>query len=106
MVEGLEVRPDRMRANLDATGGLILAEAVSTALGEHVGRGEAHELVSAAARRATEAGHPFRDELLDDAEISSHLSAEDVDRALDPAGYLGAADAFVERALERYRERR
>jgi len=106
VVEGVEVRPDRMRANLDATGGLILAEAVSTALGEHVGRGEAHELVGAAARRATEAGRTFRDELLDDAEISSHLSAEDVDRALDPAAYLGAADAFVERALERYRERR
>jgi 3-carboxy-cis,cis-muconate cycloisomerase len=106
VVEGLQVHPERMRANLDATGGLILAEAVSTALGEHMGRGEAHELVSAAAWRATEAGYPFRDELLDDAEISSHLSAEDVDRALDPAGYLGAAHAFVERALERYRERR
>ncbi len=106
VLEGLEVHPDRMRANLDATGGLILAEAVSTALSEHLGRQEAHDLVGAAARRATEGGRPFRDELVDDAEISAHLSAEDVDRALDPAGYLGAAHAFVDRALERYGERR
>ena len=106
VLDGLEVHPDRMRANLDATGGLILAEAVSTALSEHLGRQEAHDLVGAAARRATEGGRPFRDELVDDAEISAHLSAEDVDRALDPAGYLGAAHAFVDRALERYGERR
>ena len=106
VLEGLEVHPERMRANLDATGGLILAEAVSTALAEHVGRGEAHEAVAAAARRATDAGRPFRDELLGDEAVTAHLSEADVDRALDPAGYLGAADAFVERALERHREGR
>ena len=106
VLEGLEVNPDRMRANLDATGGLILAEAVSTALGEHVGRGEAHDLVGAAARRATEGGRAFRDELLEDSAIREHLSNKEIDRALDPAAYLGAAGRFVDRALERHRERR
>jgi 3-carboxy-cis,cis-muconate cycloisomerase len=106
VLEGLEVKPDRMRANLDATGGLILAEAVSTALGEHMGRGDAHDLVSAAARRATEGGRAFRDELLEDPAIREHLSDEEIDRALDPAAYLGAAGQFVDRALERHRERR
>jgi 3-carboxy-cis,cis-muconate cycloisomerase len=106
VLEGLEVHPDRMRANLDATGGLVLAEAVSTALGEHVGREEAHDLVSAAARRATGAGRAFRDELLEDSAIREHLSDKDIDVALDPGAYLGAAGEFVDRALERYRERR
>jgi 3-carboxy-cis,cis-muconate cycloisomerase len=98
------VRPERMRENLGATGGLVLSEAVSTALGDRVGRGEAHRLVQAAARRAAEAGRPLRNELLDDPEIG--LSPEQLDRALDPAGYLGSADALVERALEQYREAR
>ena len=106
VLEGLEVKPERMRANLDATGGLILAEAVSTVLGERVGRGDAHDLVSAAARRATEGGRAFRDELLEDPAIREHLSDEEIDRALDPAAYLGAAGQFVDRALERHRERR
>jgi adenylosuccinate lyase len=51
VLEGLEVRPDRMRENLELTGGLVLAEAVSVALGERIGRSEAHEIVEAASRR-------------------------------------------------------
>ncbi|MQA76190.1 MAG: hypothetical protein GEU88_17965, partial [Solirubrobacterales bacterium] len=42
------------------------------------------------------------DALLADAEIGAHLPAEEIDRALDPRGYLGSADAFIDRALERY----
>jgi 3-carboxy-cis,cis-muconate cycloisomerase len=71
-----------------------------------VGRGDAHDLVSAAARRATEGGRAFRDELLEDPAIREHLSDEEIDRALDPAAYLGAAGQFVDRALGRHRERR
>jgi 3-carboxy-cis,cis-muconate cycloisomerase len=73
------------------------------ALRERIGRSEAHHLVEAASRRAVEAGRPFREELLDDDAIE--LSSEEIDRALDPAAHLGSADAFIERALERYRER-
>ncbi|HYM57766.1 MAG TPA: 3-carboxy-cis,cis-muconate cycloisomerase [Solirubrobacteraceae bacterium] len=104
VLDGLEVRPDRMRENLAATDGLVLAESVSMAMAERLGRLDAHMLVEAACRRAVEAGRPLRDELLDDAEIRAQLDPEEIDRALDPAGYLGSAEAFVERALERYRE--
>jgi 3-carboxy-cis,cis-muconate cycloisomerase len=103
-LEGLEVRPARMRENLELTGGLVLAESVSMALGERVGRSEAHRLVEAASRRAVESGRPFREELLDDEAIRAELSAEEIERALDPDGYAGEADALVERALSRYRE--
>jgi len=104
VLDGLEVRPERMRENLEATGGLVLAEAVSTTLGERTGRGEAHRRVEATARRAAETQRPFRDELLDDPDIE--LTPEEIDRALDPTGYLGSAEVLVERALERYREER
>jgi 3-carboxy-cis,cis-muconate cycloisomerase len=105
-LDGLEVRPERMRQNLEATGGLLLAESVSMALAERLGRLEAKGLVADASRRAAEAGRPLREELIEDEAVSAELSEEEIDRALDPRGYLGSADVFVDRALARYRERR
>jgi 3-carboxy-cis,cis-muconate cycloisomerase len=106
VLEGLEVRPERMRENLETGGGLVLAEAVTTAMAERVGRSQAHLLVEAAARRAIETGRSFRDELGEDEEIREHLSSQEIERALDPDRYLGSAGAFVDRALESWREKR
>lgn len=52
----LTVRPERMAANLQLTGGLINAEAVMMALAPHIGRQRAHELVGHAARMSFETG--------------------------------------------------
>jgi len=104
VMEGLEVYPDSMRVNLDATEGLLLAENVTTIAAEKLGRHEAHDLVQAAARRTAAGGRPFRDELLDEPQLSEVLSGEEIDAALDPAGYLGSAGAFVDRALDFYRK--
>jgi 3-carboxy-cis,cis-muconate cycloisomerase len=106
VLEGLEVRPERMRENLELTGGLVLAESVSTALRERIGRSRAHELVEEASRRAAESGRSFRDELLDDEAIRSELSREQIDRALDVDGHASEAAALVERALRLYRRGR
>jgi 3-carboxy-cis,cis-muconate cycloisomerase len=100
--EGLEVHPKKMRANLDATGGLLLAEHVTTIVAEHLGRLEAHDLVEAASRRTVESGRSLREELLAEPALKEVLSEEDIDAALDPVGYLGSAGAFVDRALELY----
>jgi len=102
-LDGLEVDADRMRANLELTGGLLLTEAVSTALAESVGRTRAKALVADAARRASDGGRELRDELAADDQIE--LSAEEIDRALDPVEYLGSAEAFVDRALEAHERR-
>jgi len=101
--EGLEVHPERMRENLDRTGGMLLAENVTTRASASLGRLEAHDLVEAACRRALENGEHLRAELLRAAGIREALSEEEIDAALDPAGYLGSAGAFVDRALELYR---
>jgi 3-carboxy-cis,cis-muconate cycloisomerase len=103
-LEGLEVRPDRMRENLDASGGLPMAESLVMALAGKVGRRRARELIDAAAVGALDGERPLRDELIADKEVSGALSEAEIDRALDPAGYLGAADTFVDRALSRFRE--
>jgi 3-carboxy-cis,cis-muconate cycloisomerase len=106
VLEGLDVRPERMRANLDLTGGLLLAESVSMALRQRIGRSAAHDLVEAASRRAVKAGTPLRDELLADEAIRAQLSREEIERALDVDGYTSDAAALVERALTRYGEGR
>jgi 3-carboxy-cis,cis-muconate cycloisomerase len=103
-LDGLEVRPDRMRQNLDASDGLPMAESLVTTLAGRVGRRRARELIDAAAGRALDGGRPLRDELITDREVRGELSEEEIDRALDPAGYLGAADSFIDRALSRFRE--
>ncbi len=101
-LEGLEVYPERMRKNLDATGGMILAENVTTVLSGSLGRMRAHELVQAACQRAAGDGTGLRRELLSEDEIREAITGEELDSALDPAGYLGLAGEFVDRALRYY----
>jgi 3-carboxy-cis,cis-muconate cycloisomerase len=99
LLAGLEVDPARMADNLQSTDGLINAEAVSGALAPEVGRSRAKKLVEEAARQAVEHGSPFRDELLKTDEIADVLDAASIDALLEPAGYLGAADELIDRAL-------
>jgi 3-carboxy-cis,cis-muconate cycloisomerase len=97
LVNGLHVDRERMRANLDLTGGLVMAEAVAARLAPQLGRIEANDLVAELCREA--AHRPLRTVLLADPRVT--LSEKDIDEALDPANHLGAASAFIDRALER-----
>ena len=99
MIEGLEIDTARMRHNLDATYGLILAEAVSAALAPKLGREAAHGLIEEACRRAVEQSKPLRDVLAKDAKVGQLLSVTDLDRLFDPANYLGVAQQMVDRVL-------
>jgi 3-carboxy-cis,cis-muconate cycloisomerase len=98
-LERLEVDERRMRANLDATGGILLAERVTGALAPALGRLPAHDLVTAACAEAVADGRPLADVLEGRSEFRAHLSPADLRRLLDPASYLGSAEHFVERAL-------
>jgi 3-carboxy-cis,cis-muconate cycloisomerase len=89
-----------MRRNLAAGGGLVMAERVAFLLAPRLGVGEAHEVLAGAARRAAAAGRRLRDELLADERVE--LAPEELEAALEPATYLGSAERFVARALERY----
>jgi 3-carboxy-cis,cis-muconate cycloisomerase len=105
-LEGLEVDSERMRANLDLTGGLLLAERVTTALTGAIGRGTAHELVERAAREAVRSDRAFAAVLGEDPQIREHLGAGRLAELLDPAGHLGSAPALVDRALRAHDQRR
>jgi 3-carboxy-cis,cis-muconate cycloisomerase len=99
IMEGLQVDTARMRHNLDATHGLIMAEAVSAALAPKLGRDAAHGLIEDACRRAVQQKKPLREVLGKDAKVGRLLSSADLDRLLDPVNYLGAAEQLVEGVL-------
>lgn len=100
---GLEVDAARMSANLDLAGGMIMAEALATALAPHLGRPEAQRLVATACERAVSSGTDLHRTALDDETIRAALSPEGIARALDPASYLGSADTYIDRALAAFR---
>jgi len=102
LLEGLEVRPERMRANLGLTNGLLMAEAVQMALAPALGRLAAHDRIEAACRKAVADGRALIDALAEDPVISGAASRDALAGLLDPAHYLGAAGEFVDRVLVRY----
>lgn len=97
LVSGLAVHPDRMRANLEAQRGYVLAEPVMLALGDELGPRRAHELVHAAALRGQTEGRSFRDALA----TEPAAAGLDLDALLRPERALAAIEALVERALRR-----
>ncbi|MDH5411743.1 MAG: lyase family protein, partial [Alphaproteobacteria bacterium] len=96
VVETLEVDAARMRANLDASNGLILAEAASFALAQHMPRPEAQALVKDACLEVARSGRVLT-------EILAGRTDAPVDWAMvaDPLNYLGAANALIDRILAR-----
>nr|WP_279432791.1 3-carboxy-cis,cis-muconate cycloisomerase [Pseudomonas sediminis] len=99
VVPGLEVDAARMRANLELTQGLVLAEAVSIALAQKIGRDAAHHLIEQCCKQAVREGVHLRAVLGANTEVSAQLSADELDRLLDAAHYLGQARRWVERAV-------
>ncbi|MEM1047713.1 MAG: 3-carboxy-cis,cis-muconate cycloisomerase [Pseudomonadota bacterium] len=95
---GLELDTDRMRANIEATNGLVYAEAVMMVLAPHLGKSAAHQLVEHATQRAiAERGH-LRDVLFDGTDLPSGVNRAEIVDAFDPAGYFGASDSLIDRA--------
>jgi 3-carboxy-cis,cis-muconate cycloisomerase len=96
---GLEVDVARMRVNLDATGGLIMAEAVTMALAEKIGKGEAHHLVEAASKKAVTDKTGLREVLTKDPKVTAHVSADKLAKLFEPMAYQGASQALIDRLL-------
>lgn len=106
LAEGLEVDAARMRANLDRTHGLVLAERVMMALAPQLGRMPAHHRVEAATKRAVAEGATLYAILAEDAEIVATLGEDGLAGLFDPAGYLGANETFIEAAGAAWRAAR
>jgi adenylosuccinate lyase len=107
LIEGLVVNQDRMRHNLEMTGGLVFSEGVMLALvRKGLGRQTAYELVQQHALAASAMlGQPagsapsFRARVGADPQISAHLSEADLDEAFDIQHKLRWGGVIIDRAL-------
>jgi 3-carboxy-cis,cis-muconate cycloisomerase len=99
IAEGLEVDAARMGVNLGATHGLIMAEAVTMALAEKIGKSEAHHLVEAASKKAVAAKKQLRDVLMKDSRVTAHFSADRLAKLFEPMAYQGVSQALIDRLL-------
>jgi adenylosuccinate lyase len=104
LFNGLQVFPDRMRQNLDLSGGLIMAEALMLELGKQIGRQRAHDAIYDAAQASVTESQPFRALLAKDPHVSAKLTPAQVDALLDPAQYTGLCRQFAERGAATARE--
>ncbi|WP_055710853.1 class-II fumarase/aspartase family protein [Streptomyces torulosus] len=99
LAEGLVVHPGRMRANLDLTGGAIVAERLNVALAPALGKTTAKKLLASASFEAADTGRPLAEVLSHRPELAARFTPAQLADLLDPAHYTGAADALIDRAL-------
>ncbi|MEU3902104.1 3-carboxy-cis,cis-muconate cycloisomerase [Streptomyces sp. NPDC045251] len=99
LARGLTVHPERMRANLAATGGQLVSERVSAVLAPRVGKTAAKELLTRASLLAGTTGRPLAAVLAELPELAGVLSRGEATALLDPDGYTGVAGPLVDRAL-------
>jgi 3-carboxy-cis,cis-muconate cycloisomerase len=88
VAEGWSVDASRMRANIEATGGLIFTERAMLLLGPKMGRDAAHQLLEEATR------HSKLGDVLED-----YLSPEEIRELNVPESYLGSAETFRRQLL-------
>jgi len=101
-VLGLRVDAARMAANLEATRGLVFAEAAQMAVAEKAGRAMAQRLLEAACRRAQVEKRHLRDVLAGDPTVGRYVSPADLERLFDLGRYVAAAGTPVDRVLARH----
>lgn len=101
VVADLVVYSERLRRNLDQTGGLWASEGILLALvGQGLGRQDAYVLVQRNAMKAFEGQGEFRALLKGDGDIRQHLSEGDIDREFDLKHALAHVDTVIDRVLE------
>ena len=98
LVEGLVVRPDRMRENIDRGLGLHASSRVLVALVEEgLSREEAYAIIQRNALRAADERRPLRDLLATDASVAQRLTLARLDACFDDAGFLVHVPAVIAR---------
>jgi adenylosuccinate lyase len=101
LIDRLLVYPERMKKNLESTGGLIFSGQLLLDLAEAgMLREDAYRLVQAHAMKAWKEDLVFRDEIAKDPAITALLSPEKLEKTFDYTRQLGNVDAIFKRVLE------
>jgi len=104
LMVGLGINSGRMLANLEITHGLIYAESAAMLLAKQLGKAAAHDLIEKASAQATKEKKHLRDVLLDNAQVRSNFTNDDIAGLFKPGAYSGMADEFVTRAIQTFKE--
>lgn len=104
MLAHLEVHPERMQANLEATGGLILSEAIMLAIAKHTGKQSAHTLVYETAMASYTVGSNFKEAIQNNMQIRTYLSSDELEVLFDYRRHIGQCTTMVERVLAELRD--
>jgi adenylosuccinate lyase len=100
LIDRLLIYPERMKKNLESTGGLICSGQLLLDLAEAgMLREDAYRLVQSHAMRAWKEDLVFRDEVARDAKITGLLTPEKLQRTFDTTRQLGNVDAIFKRVL-------
>lgn len=94
VAEGLTVDEERMRANIEATHGIIFAERASVLLGKAIGRDKAHKLLHQASSKSAATRRGLSHVLAEIPEVTQHLTEAELRELENPEHYLGAAEDF------------
>jgi adenylosuccinate lyase len=100
IIGGLRLNPQRMRSNLDFSGGIIGDEAIILELGKTIGRQLAHDVVYEAAQAAASQNMSFPDRLAADHRVTAYLSRSAIDGLLDPASHTGFSARIAHEQVE------
>lgn len=95
----LAVHPEKMRANLDISGGQLVAERVMFALADRMGRQKAHDVVHEISMATFNAETSFGEALKAHAAVAAHLKPNEIEALLDPTTYVGLSAEYVDRVL-------
>ena len=102
IVSGMVVHPEAMRRNLDMSRGLIFSGTILLELAKKgVSRDEAYGWVQKAAMDAQAGQGDFKALLLKDKNITSRLSAQEIDRCFDVQHHLRHVDDLFKRTFGR-----
>ena len=105
VVDGLQIDTDRMRRNIDATRGMVMAEAVVIELAQSMGRLQAHQIIEQACRKAYQQNADLLTVLQAEPELTQLLSKQRLAQLLDPHTAVGEAGPYVDRVLAAYQQR-
>jgi adenylosuccinate lyase len=101
IVSGMVVYPDRMRRNLELSGGVVFSGTVLLELARRgVSREQAYEWVQRNAMRAFHEQRSFKSLLLADADVTGVLPPADIDRAFDLDEHLQHVDHVFARVFQ------
>jgi adenylosuccinate lyase len=100
VIEGLVLKPEKIRKNLMMLHGINMAESVMIELTKKgMGRQEAHEVIRVKSMEALASDRSLAELLIETKEITKYVAASEIETLLNPDNYLGTSITQVERVV-------